>query len=59
MGLLILSVLLSLLFSTILYIAAGNLLPFGKKKKWPGIFNLGGYALILLIPIYSTIFFVS
>ena len=59
MGLIILSVLLSLLFSTILWMAAGNLLPLGTEKKWPGIFNLAGYALILLIPIYSTIFFVS
>lgn len=59
MGLIILSVLLSLLFSTILWMAVGNLLPLSKEKKWPGIFNLAGYALILLIPIYSTIFFVS
>ena len=59
MGLIVLSVLLSLLFSTILWMVAGNLLPFGKTKKWPGIFNFAGYALILLIPIYSTIFFIS
>jgi hypothetical protein len=59
MGLIILSALLSLLFSTILWMAAGNLLPFRKKKKWPAIFNLAGYALIFLILIYSTIFFVS
>ncbi len=59
MGLIILSVLLSLLFSTILWMTTGNLLPFGQENKWPGIFNLGAYALILLVPIYSTIFFLS
>ena len=59
MGLIVLSVLLASLFSTILWMTTGNLLPFGQKNKWPGVFNLGAYALILVVPIYSTIFFLS
>ena len=59
MGLIVLSVLLASLLSTILWMTTGNLLPFGQKNKWPGIFNLGAYALILVVPIYSTIFFLS
>ena len=59
MGLIVLSVLLAFLFSTIIWMTTGNLLPFGQKNKWPGVFNLGAYALILVVPIYSTIFFLS
>ncbi|MBA58261.1 MAG: hypothetical protein CMQ40_03720 [Gammaproteobacteria bacterium] len=57
MGLILLSILLSLLLAAVVWLFVGSLLPPGRDSKWPLLANLGAYAAIILVPMYLTIFF--
>lgn len=57
MGLIALSVLLSIIFGSCVWLAIGDKFPIGSETKWPIANNICIYAMILLVPVYLTIFF--
>jgi len=58
MGLIALSVILSIILGSIIWLVIGNKFPLYDDGKWPIANNIFLYALIFLAPVYLTIFFV-
>ncbi|MDG1231489.1 MAG: hypothetical protein P8P91_04415 [Pseudomonadales bacterium] len=56
MGLIILSTILSIVLGSCVWLVLGNKFPLGDEAKWPVANNICVYAVILLIPVYLTIF---
>ena len=56
MGLIILSTILSIVLGSCVWLVLGNKFPLGDEAKWPVANNICVYAVILLIPVYVTIF---
>ena len=58
MGLVALSLLLSLALGGCVWLVAGDRLPLGGAEKWPASSNILCYGAALLVPVYLTIFFI-
>ena len=58
MALIALSSILSIIFGSCIWLAIGDQLPLKEETKWPTTNNIVCYAIILIIPVYLTIFFI-
>jgi hypothetical protein len=58
MPLLLLSVILSMLVAGLVWLVIGSQLPLGDQEKLPALNNIAYYALIALVPIFLTIFYI-
>ncbi len=58
MGLIILSTILAIILGSCVWLVIGDRFPLNQERKWPVANNIFVYALILLPPVYLTIFFV-
>ena len=58
MGLIVLSTILSIILGSCIWLVIGNKFPLNNDGKWPIANNIFVYALIILAPLYLTIFFV-
>jgi len=56
MGLIILSAILSIVLGSCAWLVLGDRFPVGDDAKWPVANNICVYAVILLLPVYLTIF---
>ncbi len=56
MGLIALSIILSLLLGSCCWLVIGNRLPIAGADKWPPLNNICCYAALLVIPIYLFVF---
>lgn len=56
MGLIILSAILSIVLGSCAWLVLGDRFPVGDDAKWPVANNMCVYAVILLLPVYLTIF---
>ncbi len=57
MGIIVLSIMISIILGACLWLVIGDRLPFGSEEKWPVTNHIVCYALMLLLPVYLTIFF--
>ena len=57
MGLVVLSIVLSMIVGSCLWLALGEKFPLNAEEKWPTLNNIVCYGLISLLPIYLAIFF--
>ena len=57
MGLIVLSIMLSIIMGSCVWLVIGDQFPVGDEAKWPVTNNIACYALMLLVPIYLLIFF--
>ena len=57
MGLIVLSIMLSIILGACVWLLIGNRFPVSSDEKWPVTNNIVCYALIVLLPIYLVIFF--
>mgnify|MGYP004233501269 CR=1 len=58
MALIALSTILSIILGSCLWLVLGSTFPLKDEDKWPIANNIAVYAVILLMPVYLTIFFV-
>jgi NhaP-type Na+/H+ or K+/H+ antiporter len=58
MALIALSTILSIILGSFVWLILGSQFPLNQDDKWPIANNISVYAVILLIPVYITIFFV-
>ena len=56
MGLIVLSTLLSIVIGSCTWLVLGDRFPIRDEVKWPVANNICVYAVILLLPVYLTIF---
>lgn len=57
MGLILLSILLSMILGCCVWLVLGERFPVKSEDKWPVTNNIACYSAILLAPIYLVIFF--
>jgi hypothetical protein len=57
MGLVVLSIVLSMIIGSCLWLVLGERLPVNTEEKWPVLNNIVCYGLISLVPVYLAIFF--
>ena len=58
MGLIALSTILSIILGSCAWLLVGDQFPVGEETKWPTTNNICVYAVMFLVPVYLTIFFV-
>lgn len=58
MGLLVLSVILSIVLGCVLWLIVGDRIPPGDTDKLPPIINIVSYSVLLVLPVYLLIFFI-
>ena len=58
MALIVLSTIISIILGSFVWLILGSKFPLHYADKWPIVNNIFVYALILVIPVYLTIFFV-
>ena len=58
MGLIALSIVLSIILGSCLWLGIGSKFPLKDEEKWPVPNNIFIYAVILLVPVYLAIFFI-
>ncbi len=58
MALIVLSTIISIILGSFVWLILGSKFPLNYEDKWPIANNIFVYALILVIPVYLTIFFV-
>ena len=58
MALIALSTILSIILGSFVWLALGSKFPMNHEVKWPIVNNIFVYALILVVPVYLSIFFV-
>ena len=58
MGLIVISAVLSIILGSCVWLVIGDSFPLREERKWPVANNIFIYALLLLVPVYLTIFFV-
>lgn len=58
MGLIVLSIVLSMILGSCAWLILGDKFPIKEEQKWPPLNNIVCYALILAVPVYLVIFFV-
>ncbi len=56
MGLILLTILSSMVLGALAWLVFGSRLPWGEEDKWPAINNIAFYVVGLLIPVYLVIF---
>ena len=56
MGLIALSIILSVVLGSCIWLALGDKFPLGEDDKWPVANNIFVYTSMLLLPVYLTIF---
>jgi xanthine/uracil permease len=57
MGLIVLSIMISIILGCCVWLALGDRFPAGNEQKWPALNNIVCYGVILVIPVYLVIFF--
>jgi len=57
MGLIVLSIMLSIILGCCVWLVLGDKLPFKEEQKWPPLNNIVCYAGAVFLPIYLAIFF--
>ena len=58
MALIALSTILSIILGSCFWLVLGSKFPLEDEDKWPIANNIAVYAVIVLMPVYLTIFFV-
>ncbi|MCH7743234.1 MAG: hypothetical protein IIB71_11295 [Proteobacteria bacterium] len=58
MGLIVLSIVLSMILGSCVWLILGDKFPIKEEQKWPPLNNIVCYALISAVPVYLVIFFV-
>lgn len=58
MGIMVLSIVLSMLLGCLLWLVIGDRFPLKASEKFPPLNNIVIYVLCLFLPIYCTIFFI-
>ena len=58
MALIALSTILSIILGSFVWLVLGSKFPLTRDDKWPIANNIFIYAVMLLVPVYMTIFFV-
>ena len=56
MGLIVLSIMLSIILGCCVWLVLGETLPMKAEQKWPALNNIVCYTLLLLVPVYLVIF---
>ena len=56
MGLIVLSIMLSIILGCCVWLVLGETLPIREELKWPALNNIVCYTLLLLVPVYLVIF---
>lgn len=59
MGLILLSIMLSIILGCCAWLMFGDRFPVDDEQKWPATNNIVCYSLILLVPVYLVIFFLN
>jgi hypothetical protein len=59
MGLIVLSIMLSIILGCCSWLVLGERFPVNEEQKWPVTNNIVCYSLILLVPVYLVIFFLN
>ena len=57
MGLIVLSIMLSIILSCCIWLVIGDKLPVKSEDKWPPLNNIVCYGVIVAVPVYLVIFF--
>ena len=57
MGLIVLSIMLSIILGCCVWLVLGDKFPVNEEQKWPPLNNIVCYAAIVFLPIYLAIFF--
>ncbi len=57
MGLVVLSIMLSIILGCCVWLVIGEKLPPGGGEKWPVVNNIVCYGLMLVVPVYLVFFF--
>ena len=57
MGLVVLSIMLSMILGCCVWLVVGERFPIGDVQKWPTLNNIVCYGLIFLVPVFLTFFF--
>lgn len=57
MGLIVLSIVLSMILGSCVWLILGDKFPIKDEQKWPPLNNIVCYGLILAVPVYLVIFF--
>jgi hypothetical protein len=58
MGLILLSIMLSIILGCCIWLVLGEMFPLKEEQKWPVMNNIVCYSAVLVLPIYLLIFFV-
>ncbi len=58
MGLIVLSLILSIILGCCAWLVLGETFPLTNEQKWPVVTYIICYALLVLIPVYLVIFFI-
>ncbi|MDA0787947.1 MAG: hypothetical protein O2780_00665 [Proteobacteria bacterium] len=59
MGLILLSVMVSMVLGACAWLVLGDQFPVKDELKWPATNNIACYSVILLVPVYLVIFFLN
>ena len=57
MGLIVLSIMLSIILGCVAWLAVGDRFPINEEQKWPPLNNIVCYAGVVFVPVYLAIFF--
>jgi hypothetical protein len=58
MPILLLSIMLSIIFGSLLWLVVGDQLPLKRADKFPPLNNIAYYSVLLVIPVFLVIFFI-
>jgi hypothetical protein len=58
MAILLLSIVLSMIFGSLLWLIVGSQLPLKSADKFPPLNNIAYYSVLLMVPIFLIIFFI-
>jgi hypothetical protein len=58
MAILLLSIVLSMIFGSLLWLIVGNQLPLKSADKFPPLNNIAYYSALLVAPVFLVIFFI-
>ncbi len=57
MGLIVLSIMLSIILGCCIWLVIGNKFPVKSEDKWPPLNNIVFYGVMVVVPVYLVIFF--
>jgi len=58
MAILLLSIMLSMILGSLLWLVIGSQLPLKSPDKFPALNNIAYYAVLFLVPVFLVIFFI-